>query len=47
MTKSRFVKLTLLILISMAIQIFATSVTASGNGEWIPANSAADRPSFN
>ncbi len=35
-TRARFVKLTLLILISIAIQTFAMSVTATGNGQWVP-----------
>lgn len=36
--RAKLVKLTLLIVISMAIQVFATSVTASGNGKWLPVN---------
>lgn len=42
--RARLVKITLLIVISIAIQFFATQVTASGNGRWIPANDA-DCPS--
>ena len=37
-TRAKFVKLTLLIVISLAIQVFASSVTASGNGKWLPVN---------